>query len=53
MKWKPLFAVLLGLLMVRVTARSASARVFSTSSQTANVGGYRKMISLPPANPYQ
>ncbi|WP_297476045.1 hypothetical protein [Thermococcus sp.] len=53
MKWKPLFAVLLGLVMVGVTAGSASAQVFSTNPQTANVGSYAKMISLPTTDPYQ
>ncbi|WP_297486577.1 hypothetical protein [Thermococcus sp.] len=53
MKWKPLFAVLLGLLMVGVTAGSASAQVFATNFQTANVGSYAKMISLPTTDPYQ
>jgi len=52
-KWKPLFAVLLGLLMVGVTAGSTSAQVFPTKPQTANVGSYAKTISLPTTNPYQ
>ena len=53
MRWKSLFAVLLGLLMVGVTAGSASAQVFPTNIQTSNVRSYPKTISSPSTNPYQ
>ena len=53
MRWRPLFAVLLGLLMVGVTAGSASAQVFPTNIQTSNVRSYPKTISPPATNLYQ
>ncbi|NJF25084.1 hypothetical protein [Thermococcus sp. Bubb.Bath] len=53
MKWKPLFAVLLGLLMVGVTAGSVSAQVSPTNLQISNVDSHTKIISLSTTNPYQ
>ena len=53
MEWKPLFAVLLGLLMVGVTIGSVSAQVFSPNSQISNVDSHTKIISLSTTNPYK